>query len=427
MREDTKKRKNASKAFRVATGEDWMMDSIFRVISKGKEAFDQIYKEIGKMMAETILLLDREEESGPDYLPRDPHLKKWASQQGSVYIGDQKIQLQVPRLRHTYQGEIPLKTYTQMKQPGQFSEELYQKALRGISAKKYHETVLSTAEAFGVSASSVSRKIVDATTQKLKEFMERDFSGLLPFCIFLDSIHRGGEAFIVALGMDGQGKKIPLGFWQGNTENSEICNALLNDLERRNLSLGSQMLWITDGGSGIIKSLKNRFGKKLVHQRCTIHKDRNIQKHLSKQYRKEAHERYRTALQQESYEDAKKMLQDFEKWLRQKNESAAQSLREALEDLLTLHRLKVSPLLRKTLHSTNPIESMFATVRHCEKNIKRYQGSKMLHRWLASTLIYCEENFRTIKGYQDIENVIKRIEQEQEWNNNLSIKMEKAS
>ena len=102
-----------------------------------------------------------------------------------------------------------------------------------------------------------------------------------------------------------------LGFWQGATENSDICNGLLADLERRGLKLVKRIIWITDGGSGVNKSLKDRFGKKLVHQRCTIHKDRNIQRHLAKQHRKEAHRLFRTALEQESYKDAKEMLKGF--------------------------------------------------------------------------------------------------------------------
>ena len=160
-------------------------------------------------------------------------------------------------------------------------------------------------------------------------------------------------------------------FWQGATENHEICEELLGDLERRGLLLSKKIIWVTDGGKGIIKALKDRFGKKLIHQRCTIHKDRNIQKHLAKKYRKEAHLRFKTALEQNSYDDARQMLLEMEKWLRDINESAADSLLEAMEEILTLHRLKVPALLRKTLHSTNPIESMFSMVRDTESNVKR--------------------------------------------------------
>lgn len=413
MRNDTKQRKNARKSFQKISGDDWMKDRMYQILSSGKKAFDGLMMDMGKMLAESIMLMDREEQAGPDYMPTDSHLQKWASQKGSVYIGDQKVQLQVPRLRHTQKGEVPLKSYQKMKDPGQFSEELLQQSLRGLSQRKFKDTVTNAAQAFGVSPSSISRHIVEVTSKRLKEFTERDLSGHHSFAIFIDTVHRGNEAFIVALGMDLKGDKIPLGFWQGATENSVICNELLADLERRGLKIVKRIIWITDGGTGVIKALREKIGKKLIHQRCTIHKDRNIQKHLAKQHRKEAHNLYRTAMEQESYEDAKKMLLAFEKWLRKKNESAANSLLEAIEEILTLHRLKVPALLRKTLHSTNPIESMFSTVRHCEGNIKRYRGSKMMGRWLASVLLYSESNFRKVKGHDHIKGVVERIEKEQ--------------
>ena len=213
-----------------------------------------------------------------------------------------------------------------------------------------------------------------------------------------------------ALGVDREGKKLPLGFWEGATENHEICEELLSELERRGLKLSKRVLWVTDGGGGIIKALKDRYGKKLIHQRCTLHKDRNIQRHLPKRYRKQAHHHFATALEQNSYKDAKKMLQEFERWLRDINESAADSLLESLEEVLMLHKLKVPALLRKSLHSTNPIESMFSMVRSCERNIKRYRSSKMRQRWLAAVLLHCEQRFRRVKGYASIDVVVAAID-----------------
>lgn len=161
--------------------------------------------------------------------------------------------------------------------------------MRGISSQKYSETVIEAANAFGVSASTVSRHIVAVTTKKLQEFKQRDLSDFKAFAVFVDTINRGGPGFMVALGIDGAGRKRVLGFWEGATENHEVCQELISDLERRGLILSKKIIWVTDGGKGIIKALKDRFGKKLIHQRCTIHKDRNIQKHLAKRYRKEAH------------------------------------------------------------------------------------------------------------------------------------------
>ncbi len=143
-----------------------------------------------------------------------------------------------------------------------------------------------------------------------------------------------------------------------------------------------------------------------------IHKSRNLQRHVAKPYRKEAHRKLTTALEQTRYADAKHMLLELEAWLRTKNESAADSLLEAFEELLTLLRLKVPALLRKTLMSTNPIESMFSLVRHSERNITRTRGSMMLQRWLGTVLLYCEAQFRRVKGCTGIAQVSATIEAE---------------
>lgn len=418
MKKNTKQRKKAIRGFEKTCGRQQIVEQMYQIFLKGKQGFDAFMKDLGRMMAETIMYIEREEISGPDYYPFSSDIQKWASQPGSIYIGDQKITAEHPRLRGPA-GEIPLKSYQKLKETARFSEELLNKVLRGISCRKYAETVVEAAQSFGVSAGSVSRHIVEATAKELQKFKERSLSEIIPFAIFLDTIHRGGEAFVVGLGINTAGIKTVLGFWQGATENHELCAELLADMERRGLQLSRKVIWITDGGKGIIKTLRDRYGKKLIHQRCAIHKDRNIQWHLAKRYRKEAHRRFRIALEQNSYEDARQMLMDFEKWLRGINESSADSLMEAMEEVLTLHRLKVPALLRKTLYSTNPIESMFSTVRDCERNIKRYRNSKMMQRWLAAVLLFSEKGFRRIKGFDSIPDVLEQIEAETE--NEISV------
>jgi putative transposase len=410
MRRDTRQRKKALAGLRALSGEQQRLGALVRVIRSGKQALDAVMLEMGRMVAESVMLIEREEVAGPDYYPTDPAFQKWAHEAGSLYLGDQKIKVRRPRLRHVEQGEMTLQSYARLRTPGAFSEELLEKILRGVSAQKYAETVISSAKAFGVSPTSVSRKLVGLTAQKLQEFQERSLGAFSPFAIFLDTIHRGGEAFLVALGVDLHGEKMALGFWQGSSENHAIGEALFRDLERRGLALSRRILFVTDGGSGLLKALRERFGKKLVHQRCAIHKSRNLQRHLAKPYRKEAHRQLTTALEQTSYADARRMLLDLEAWLRTKNESAADSLLEAFDELLTLHRLKVPALLRKTLMSTNPIESMFSLVRHSERNLKRTRGSALLQRWLGTVLLYCEQQFKRVKGFAGIAQVLAAIE-----------------
>jgi transposase-like protein len=411
MKIETKNRKKAMAGFRQINNQQQQRQLMHEILQNGSQALNELSLDLGRQLAEFILYAEREERAGPDYQPRKEGLYKWASEPGSVIIGGQKVSVARPRLR---QGdkEVSLKSYEAMHGTEGFSEQLLAQSLAGLSARRYRETVVGAAEAFGVSPSAVSEHLVQATTQKLKEFRERPLGDFAPFAMFLDTIHRGGVAFVVALGLDLSGQKRALGFWEGATENSEVAQELLKDLQERGLKLSAKVLFITDGGKGLAKALKDRYGRKLLVQRCTIHKDRNLQVHLPKKYRKEAHRRLRLALEQNDYKEAEKLLKELEQWLRAINESAADSLLEAFHELLTLHRLKVPALLRKSLHSTNAIESLFSRVRSCEKNIKRYRNSKMAQRWLASVLLYAEKSFRTVKGHEHIKAVLAAIEAE---------------
>ena len=416
MKRSTRQRKQSANQIQQLLGEDNFALKVAQTIRWGKASIDSLNHEIGRMLVESILLMDRENIAGPDYAPTGD-IYKWASQRGSAFIGDQKVAVMVPRLRGT-RGEVTLPSYAKLRERGQFSEELLTKMMSGLSARRYSETVQDAAHAFGVSPSSVSRHFVEATSKQLKQFLERDLSGFDPFAIMLDSVHRGGVAFITALGISVAGKKMVLGYWEGATENSDICNELLADLEHRNLNLTARVLFVTDGGKGLIKTLRNKFGKKLIHQRCTIHKDHNLQKHLAKKYRKRIHQQYVAALGHGKYEDAKAALETLEQELMLINSSAAMSLREAIPELLTLHILNVHKDLYKVLHTTNGIENLFSSVRHREHNIKNYnpeyrgkrRKGKLSQRWLAAVFLKAEENFRTVKGYMHIKTVIARIE-----------------
>lgn len=419
MNRSTKQRKESASQFQQLLGEDNFASRIAQTISVGKQAIDTLNQELGKMLVESILLMDREDIAGPDYAPKDG-IYKWAHQQGSVFIGDQKVKVSKPRVRGMGK-EIKLPSYEKLKERGQFSEEMLTKIMSGLSARRYHETVQDAANAFGVSASSVSRHFIEATSKQLKEFLERDLSKFDPFTIMMDTVHRGGVAFITALGISTEGRKMVLGFWQGATENNDVCKELLADLERRGLALSVRVLFITDGGKGIIKALRDKYGEKLMLQRCTIHKDHNLQRHVAKKYRQQIHKQYKTALAHKTYDDALKALEVLEKELRSINLSAARSLREALPELLTLHRLNVPEDLYNVLHTTNGIENLFSSVRHREHNVKNYnpeyrgknRKGKLSQRWLVAVFLKAEENFRTVKGHEHIKSVMKRIEKTQ--------------
>ena len=218
MKRNTKQRKVSASHFKELLGEDNFALKVAQTISWGKKSIDSMNQELGRMLVESILLMDRENIAGPDYAPK-ADIYKWAHQQGSVFIGDQKVRVSKPRLRGP-DGEIALPSYEKLRDRGQFSEEILTKMMSGLSGRRYEETVQNAAEAFGVSPSSISRHFVEATGKQLKQFLERDLSVFNPFTIMLDTVHRGGVAFITALGISTAGKKMVLGYWEGATENS---------------------------------------------------------------------------------------------------------------------------------------------------------------------------------------------------------------
>lgn len=382
-------------------------ENLAALIAEAKTSFEDIFAALKSELVHYLLFSSRELLAGPKHAPREG-FSNWGSQKGSVYVAGEKLKVHKPRLRRKGK-EVSLPMYEALSDRSRFSEKILLKALSGISCRNYQGAIDGLLEEFGISKSSISRHLKEATLGQLKELQERSLQGMAPFAIFLDGYHIGSAVFIVGLLIDAQGKKHVLGFWEGATENHEICLELLNSLEDRGLSLSSEILFVIDGGKGVIKALKERFGKDLIYQRCTIHKDRNIQSHLPKKYRKEAHRRFRNALDCSSYGDARAELVALEKWLERINPSAARSLTECAEELLTVHQLQVPPLLRKTLHSTNPIESMFSQVSTKMGRIKVMKRGKMAQRWVATALLDAEKRFRAVKGHLQIQEVQDRI------------------
>ena len=194
MKVQTKNRKKAMAGFRQMSSEQQQRQQVHEIIQNGTQALNEVSLDLGRQLAEFILYSEREERAGPDYQPRRQGLYKWASEPGSVYIGGQKVSVERPRLRRG-DKEVSVKSYQAMQQTDGFSEQLLGQALAGLSGRRYRETLVNAAEAFGVSPSAVSARLVEATTQKLKDFRERRLEDFAPVAVFLDTVDRGGMAF----------------------------------------------------------------------------------------------------------------------------------------------------------------------------------------------------------------------------------------
>lgn len=336
----------------------------------------------------------------------------WGSEVGPIYYDDrQKVLIERPRLRSKEGKEIPLSTYKAFRDPKGMKRSVMKQMVLGISSRNYEEAVESIIKGYGVKKSSISRHFVEATAEQMREFMERDLSGLDLASIFIDGIEFKRNMLVVALGLDMRGRKHVLGLWQGATENAEVCKMLLEDMARRGLDMTRDYLFVLDGSKALRSAVARMFGSDVTVQRCLMHKRRNVKEQLPPEHQSAIDARIRTAYNMTDYDKAKASLDLTVKYLERLNPSAAASLKEGLEETLTLHKLGVTGLLKKTLSTTNPIESCFSVTRTVTGRVKRWRGGDMLQRWAVAALLRAEKKFKRVQGYREIPKLVAALQQ----------------
>lgn len=326
----------------------------------------------------------------------------WGSDLRPVYYDKQGVIIDRPRLRGKDKKEIPLATYEAFRNPQSMRESVLKNMVLGISSRDYEEAVSGFLKGYGIKKSSVSRHFVKATAEQMRGFLERDLAGLDLVAIFIDGIEFKGHLLIVAMGLDKDGRKHILGLCQGATENAEVCKSLLEDMDRRGLNTGKDYLFVLDGAKALRSAVTRMFGEKVIVQRCQQHKRRNVLKHLPEKHQNTIDARISAAYKMTDYNEARKSLDLTVRYLENLNPDAASSLKEGLEETLTVHKLGITGLLRKTLATTNPLESCFSGVRTTTGRVKRWRGGDMAQRWAVAALLRAEKKFKRVKGYREI-------------------------
>lgn len=347
---------------------------------------------------------------GPPYRP-DPAsaARRWGRQRGYVVFGGQKIALRRPRVRTRDGVEVALESYQKLQQGGRMQRAVAERIVCGLSTRKYRRAVESVLDGYGIRKSSVSRHFVRATAAELQQLCERSLKDLPLVVLLIDGIEFAGQTLIVALGVEENGTKHVLGLWQGATENATVSKALLEDLVARGLNPERRYLFVLDGSKALRAAVEKVFGERAQVQRCQWHKIRNVLDHLPEECRADWRRRLRNAYALTGYEEAHAALQKPWRQLCDINPSAARSLEEGREETLTLHRLGVSTLLRRSLATTNLIESCLSTVRHVARNVKRWQGGDHIARWTAAGLLEAEKKFRKVKGYRELKVLAEKL------------------
>lgn len=321
------------------------------------------------------------------------------NQPGYVIFHGRKVPITRPRLRDkAADREAALQSYQLFQQDGRMQRAVARKLLRQVSTRNYAGALDDCLAGYGIGKSSVSQHWKVATAAELEKLCQRPVPpGLV--ALLLDGQSFRGEHLIVALGADEAGQKHVLGLWHGATENSTVARALLADLRERGLNTEAALVVVLDGAKALHKAVKAVFGERALIQRCRVHKLRNVLEHLPKEKQQQAAWRMRGAWAKATPQEALKELRACVKWLDAISPSAARSLEEGLEETLTLHRLGINELLRRSLSSTNLIESCFARTEAWTRRVKRWRNGKMVLRWGAAALLVAEAGFRRIRGH----------------------------
>jgi putative transposase len=332
---------------------------------------------------------------------RQPGCVRWGQQRGSIYLADQKLPLAHTRVRDRVRNqEVPLQSYHALQLPRAADAGLFRKVLLGLSCRDYAAAAEAVPSAFGLSASTVSRRFIQASAKQLQALQERDLAAQDVVALVLDGKTFAQDSMVIALGVTLTGEKVVLGFVQTATENERVCAAFLRSLVARGLRVARGLLVVLDGAKGLRAAVTSVFEGQAAVQRCQWHKRENVVAYLPKALQDPWRRKLQAAYERPTYAEAKAALLRLRRELGLLNESAVTSLDEGLEETLTLHRLGVFRNLGISLKTTNCLESLNSLVEQRVAKVDRWRTSDQKQRWLAAALLDIEPRLRRIKGFR---------------------------
>lgn len=320
---------------------------------------------------------------------------------GSIKLKDQRLPVEIPRIREVSSGKcISLPGIENLKTLAEPSDEFLKKVLHGISTRDYKKVVHHLSENFGLSSSQVSREFIEQSEEALKHFCERTYEDHIFVALLIDGKYLATQQMVVALGITDKGIKIPLDFIQTSSENNRAIAQLLKRLKEKKFLFNDGLLVVIDGSKGIHKAVTDVFGKKAIIQRCQWHKRENVLSYLSEKEKVDYKIKLQNAYREPNYNKAKAALLSIYQELIKKNQNAANSLMEGLEETLTLHKLEVSQIFNRSLGTTNCIENLNSQMAKYIRNVKQWSNSNQRQRWVAAALLEIENNLNKIHNFK---------------------------
>lgn len=377
------------------------------LIEQCRMACDELIDVAGRATIQAVLELSAEQAAGgprQQGKQRSGEVVWYGAQPGSVMLSDRKLAVQRPRLRRKGAGadkEVEIPAYAAMQDQPRLGARMLDILMRGVSTRQYRGVIPEMANTVGVSKSSVSRQIIEASEAEVETLLSRRFDELKLVVIYIDGMVFGDHTMIGAVGVDTEGHKHVLAIREGATENTTVVKELLEDLVGRGLSPDHKRLFVIDGSKALRAAINAVFGNQHPVQRCRAHKLRNVMDHLPDDQKNQVKSAMRAAWRLDA-KNGTARLKKLAEWLEREYPSAASSLLEGMEECFTINRLDVPPSLHRCLATTNIIESPHAGVRMRTRRVCRWRDSGMVKRWMASALLATEKNFRKIMGYRDL-------------------------
>ena len=386
---------------------------VLGVLIDTREAFHELCIHTGQQVLSAMMEADREALCGP----KGKHVgERRAGRAGSapsrVTLGGRQIEM--PRLRaRTAEGELSLASFRWAAARDPLDTHTMEAIAAGVSTRKYWRTlerVPASVTEHATSSSAVSRRFVALSSRRMHEFLSRPLGELGIRVVLIDGKVFREHCLLIALGLDIQGRKHVLGLREGSTENARVATALLADLVERGLPTDRAMLFVIDGAKALRRAIGDVYAEFGLVQRCQVHKLRNVLGHLPESMHPSISRALRDAWNAESHDLAKRLLQRLARSLEREHPGAAASVREGLEETLTVQRLGLTGALQRTLRTTNPIENLNGGVENYTRNVKRWRGGAMIQPWVSAALLEAEKRFRRVRGYRDMRHLISALD-----------------
>jgi putative transposase len=395
-----------------------VQDALGELAGAAKDGLLALSVGVGLGVLSEMMEAELDEVVGPKHatLPERTAVRH-GHEDGEVTLGGRRLAVKRPRARSADdEHEVLLATYAYFADRDPLTRVVLEQMLAGVSTRRFTRTREPVGEKViarerSTSKSATSREFVGRTREHLQELMSRSLQDVRLAALMVDGIELKGRCCVVALGVTTDGVKLPLGLWDGSTENKTVTAHLLADLVDRGLDVEQGVLVVLDGSKALRAAVGEVFGSVPV-QRCIRHKERNVLEHLPERDRPAVKARLRRAWASDNHALALDGLRTLASELEHSHPGAAASLCEGLEETLTLTRLGIRGRLKKTLASTNPIESMIEIIRRTSRNVKRWQSGDMCLRWTAAGMLEAETQFRKIVGYSDLAKLALAVERD---------------